>query len=73
MPKVSVILSNYNGEQYLNESISSVLKQTYTDFEFIIVDDASTDSSREVINSYNDPRIKRYYAENESTYCIFVK
>lgn len=63
MPKVSVILSNYNGEQYLNESISSVLKQTYTDFEFIIVDDASTDSSREVINSYNDPRIKRYYAE----------
>lgn len=63
MPKVSVILSNYNGEQYLNESISSVLKQTYTDFEFIIVDDASTDSSREVINSYNDSRIKRYYAE----------
>lgn len=63
MPKVSVILSNYNGERYLKESISSVLKQTYTDFEFIIVDDASTDSSREVINSYNDPRIKRYYAE----------
>lgn len=63
MPKVSVILSNYNGEQYLKESISSVLKQTYVDFEFIIVDDASTDSSRKVIDSYNDSQIKRYYAE----------
>ncbi len=44
MPKVSVLLSNYNGDKHLDESISSVLSQTYKDFEFIIVDDASTDS-----------------------------
>lgn len=39
MPKVSVLLSNYNGDKHLDESISSVLSQTYKDFEFIIVDE----------------------------------
>lgn len=63
MPKVSVLLSNYNGDKHLDESISSVLSQTYKDFEFIIVDDASTDSSRKVIENYHDKRIKKYYAE----------
>lgn len=63
MPKVSVLLSNYNGDKHLDESISSVLSQTYKDFEFIIVDDASTDSSRKVIGNYHDKRIKKYYAE----------
>ena len=63
MPKVSVLLSNYNGDKHLDESISSVLSQTYKDFEFIIVDDASTDSSRKVIVNYHDKRIKKYYAE----------
>ena len=55
--------SNYNGDKHLDESISSVLSQTYKDFEFIIVDDASTDSSRKVIENYHDKRIKKYYAE----------
>lgn len=63
MPKVSVLLSNYNGDKHLDESISSVLSQTYKDFEFIIVDDASTDSSRKVVENYHDKRIKKYYAE----------
>lgn len=63
MPKVSVLLSNYNGDKHLDESISSVLSQIYKDFEFIIVDDASTDSSRKVIENYHDKRIKKYYAE----------
>lgn len=63
MPKVSVLLSNYNGDKHLDDSISSVLSQTYKDFEFIIVDDASTDSSRKVIENYHDKRIKKYYAE----------
>lgn len=49
MPKVSVLLTNYNGEKHLDEAISSVLAQTYTDFEFIIIDDASTDSSKAII------------------------
>lgn len=65
MPKVSVLLSNYNGDKHLDESISSVLSQTYKDFEFIIVDDASTDSSRKVIENYHDKRIKKYYAEKK--------
>lgn len=63
MPKVSVLLSNYNGDKHLNEAVSSVLNQTYDDFEFIIVDDASTDSSRKNIESYYDIRMKKYYAE----------
>ena len=73
MPKVSVLLSNYNGDKHLDESISSVLSQTYKDFEFIIVDDASTDSSRKVIENYHDKRIKKYYAEKKPKYCVFVK
>ena len=63
MPKVSVLLANYNGDKHLNEAVSSVLNQTYDDFEFIIVDDASTDSSRKNIESYYDIRMKKYYAE----------
>lgn len=47
----------FNGAKYLNEAIESVLNQTYQDFEFIIVDDASTDESVNIINSYNDKRI----------------
>ena len=66
MPKVSVLLSNYNGDKHLDESISSVLSQTYKDFEFIIVDDASTDSSRKVIENYHDKRIKKYYTKSQT-------
>lgn len=55
---ISVIMSNYNTpEEYLREAIESILNQTYSDFEFIIVDDCSTDNSLEIINSYCDPRI----------------
>lgn len=61
---VSVITANYNTpEAYLREAIDSVLAQTYSDFEFIIVDDASTDSSPAVIESYKDPRIRVVYNE----------
>ena len=57
-PKISVIMSVYNGEKYLREAIESILNQTFTDFEFIIVNDGSTDNSLEIIKSYNDERIK---------------
>lgn len=61
---VSVIMGNYNTpESYLRESIDSVLAQTYTDFELIIVDDASTDDSPAVLRSYDDPRIRILYNE----------
>ncbi len=56
---VSVVMSNYNTPvRLLKEAIDSVLEQTYTDFEFIIIDDGSTDDSKELIQSYTDPRIK---------------
>lgn len=57
-PKVSIIMSVYNGEPYLSESIFSILSQTFTDYEFIIIDDGSTDNSLNIIKSFNDPRIK---------------
>jgi glycosyltransferase involved in cell wall biosynthesis len=57
-PKISVIMSVYNGERYLREAIESILGQTFTDFEFIIVNDASTDSSPEIMRSYDDSRIR---------------
>ena len=57
-PKVTVLMSVYNGEKYLRQSINSILNQTFEDFEFLIIDDASTDSSNDIILSYNDQRIK---------------
>ena len=57
-PKISVVMSVYNAESYLKEAIESVLKQSFTDFEFIIVDDGSTDRSFRIISSYDDDRIK---------------
>jgi glycosyltransferase involved in cell wall biosynthesis len=57
---VSVIMSVYNGEKYLSKAIDSILIQTFTNFEFIIIEDGSTDKSLEIINSYSekDKRIK---------------
>ena len=57
-PIVTVLMTVYNGSRYLNEAIESALCQTLNDFEFLIIDDASTDNSVEIINSYNDSRIK---------------
>jgi glycosyltransferase involved in cell wall biosynthesis len=64
MPTISVIMSVYNGEKYLNEAISSVLSQDFSDFEFIIIDDGSTDKSLEIIKSFNDERVKIISREN---------
>ena len=51
-------MSVYNGEKYLREAIDSILNQTFTNFEFIIIDDASTDDSNAIIKKYTDKRIK---------------
>lgn len=56
-PIISVLMSVYNSERYLSESIESILNQSFTNFEFIIINDGSTDSSLEIIKSYKDPRI----------------
>ena len=60
---VSVLMVNYNRGTTIGESIKSVLAQTYTDLELIIVDDGSTDDSCSVIESIKDPRIKLYRLE----------
>ena len=60
-PKISILLSSYNHSKYLAESINSVLEQTFTDFELIIYDDGSTDESWKIIESYKDPRIKKFH------------
>ena len=57
-PTISVLMPLYNGEKHLAEAIESVLKQTYTDFELLIIDDCSTDVSVKIINSYDDRRIR---------------
>ncbi|MHA2284076.1 MAG: glycosyltransferase family 2 protein [Promethearchaeota archaeon] len=56
-PKISVIMSVYNGENYLSEAVDSILNQTFKDFEFIIINDGSTDGTGAILESYNDPRI----------------
>jgi glycosyltransferase involved in cell wall biosynthesis len=63
MPKVSVILPVYNAEKYLKEAIDSVLLQTFSDFELLVVNDGSTDGSEHIIRGYNDERIR--YIRNE--------
>jgi len=57
-PVVSVLMPVYNGEKYLREAIDSILNQTHGDFEFIIIDDGSTDGTWAILNSYTDQRIR---------------
>jgi glycosyltransferase involved in cell wall biosynthesis len=64
MPSVTVLMAVYNGELYLQEAIDSILNQTFQDFEFLIVNDGSTDRSRDIICAYNDPRIRLIDNEN---------
>lgn len=64
MPKISVLMTVYNTkEEYLRTAIESILNQTFGDFEFIIINDSSTNNAKEVILSYKDDRI--VYVENE--------
>lgn len=62
-PLVSVMMAVYNSEKYLREAIEGILNQTYTNFEFLIINDGSTDKSKDIILSYSDPRI--VFLENE--------
>ena len=57
-PEISVLMPAYNAERHLRPSIESVLGQTLGDFEFLLVDDGSTDSTLEIAMSYQDPRIR---------------
>ena len=57
-PTISVIMPVYNAERFLKQAVESILNQTFDDFEFLIIDDNSSDNTREIIRSYKDNRIK---------------
>jgi glycosyltransferase involved in cell wall biosynthesis len=67
MPKISVVMSVYNGEKYLRPAVESILSQTFGDFEFIIVNDGSTDNSESILREYQsqDKRIRLVSRENQ--------
>ena len=66
MPKVTVYLTSFNHAKYIGAAIESVLNQTFTDFELIIWDDASTDESWSIIKRYEDPRIRAFRNEENT-------
>lgn len=60
LPQVSILMPVYNTAPYLREAIDSMLSQTFTDFELIVLNDCSPDNAEEILDTYNDPRIVRY-------------
>lgn len=66
-PKISVVMSVYNSEKYIKEAVGSILAQTFSDFEFIIIDDGSSDGSLGILQSYEkkDSRIRIISRENK--------
>ncbi len=67
IPLVSVVMPVYNGEKYVRQTMESILRQTFTDFEFLIVDDGSTDRTFAIVQEYaaNDSRIIAIHQENK--------
>ena len=63
---VSIIMPSWNTDRFIAESIQSVIDQTYTNWELLIVDDCSTDSTDEVVASFSDKRIKYFHNEKNS-------
>jgi len=57
-PKITVLMAVYNGEKYLKKAIDSILNQTFKNFEFLIINDGSTDNTVKILQNYKDPRIK---------------
>jgi glycosyltransferase involved in cell wall biosynthesis len=68
-PILSITISSYNHGKYIAQTIDSILKQSFTDFELIIVDDASSDNSLKIIKSFSDPRIKLIALEKNNGVC----
>ena len=64
MVKVSVLIPVYNASAFLKNSVNSILNQTFTDFELLLLDDCSSDNSVEIIKGFKDSRIKYYQNEH---------
>jgi len=64
MPQVSVVTSVYNGEEYLEECVDSILNQTFQNFEYIILNNGSTDGTARILQRYTDPRLRIIHQEN---------
>lgn len=60
IPRVSIAMPVYNASRTIHEAVSSALAQSYDDFEVVVVDNASTDDTAEIVHSFNDPRVKLY-------------
>jgi glycosyltransferase involved in cell wall biosynthesis len=67
-PKISVVIPLYNHEKYVEEAVRSVLAQSVSDFELIIINDGSTDNSENIVNHIDDDRIRYVYQENQGAY-----
>ena len=65
--EISVLMPAYNSAEYISQSIKSILNQTYKEFEFIIVNDGSTDNTEDLILSFEDPRITYFKTEHKGT------
>ena len=63
-PALSVLMSVYNGAAYLQQAVDSILAQTFTDFEFIIINDGSTDETAVLLSQFTDPRLRIVHQEN---------
>lgn len=73
-PRFSIVMANYNNTEYIAEAIESVLRQTFEDWELIIIDDCSTDNSSEIINQYlSDKRVRLIQHERNRGYIAALK
>ena len=66
MPFISVLMPAFNAEKYIECAIKSILNQSYSNFELIILDDGSSDQTRELINQFSDSRIKKIYQDENA-------
>ena len=64
-PNFSVIIPTYNREDFINSAIDSVWGQTFSDFDLIVIDDGSTDRTRESVEEYQDSRLRYFYQNNK--------
>ena len=65
-PLISILMNCYNGEKYLKESLNTVIKQSYNNWELIFWDNQSNDNSVEIAKSYRDERIKIFISERHT-------